>query len=549
MAEISLADVVERIKAEGQLQRNSGTNSLKSIKDILSGQNEIMSEGFKGLVSAITADALSNKELKMENDRLNERLLQALQDLKAKETGAGVDVPGLPPLGLLGGALALAIGSALGVIQGQLKAISAFSKLFTPDWVKLKFEAVKATMGTWIDNFRIAVGERITAIRTGITNGIERFKSFFTIAEDSPLYKLGQSLRAKIDGLVDIFRPIGATITGIAEGSATRLGNVWTTIKGYFTTLGDKVGIISRTVAKVFAPIAIITTAWDTITATIEGWQENGILGALEGAITGFFTSLVTIPFDLVKSAVAWVFEKLGWDPGAEFLNSFSFTEIFTNLVSGVFGYIEGAVDFFKSLFAWDSSNPVVAALTDVSEFLTGMVQTVKDFMVESFNKVVNAIQSFDLMATLGNIGNLAEEFLKNLLRAVLPAADSLVFEAPSVSILGREFGGGQINLNPIPDSLYEWLNQPVPEVTPIPAASGASGDELSAAEQRLQETTTEREVAQAEGSAGSTVVADASTKIESRSDTVYVGTDLSARAPNPWDNVDYNDPRMWQGG
>ena len=35
MADITLADIVDRLKAEGQLTRNTGTNSLKSIKQIM----------------------------------------------------------------------------------------------------------------------------------------------------------------------------------------------------------------------------------------------------------------------------------------------------------------------------------------------------------------------------------------------------------------------------------------------------------------------------------------------------------------------------------
>ena len=267
MAAMSLSDVVERMKSEGQLTRNGGTNSLKSVKDILSTQTDALTTGFDGLVSAITADALANKELKMENDRLNERLLQALQDLNNGGGGSPSDPSGVPMLGAAGLALAGTIGGLLGILQGQFKAIQAFSKLFTPDWVKTKFESVKISIGQFLDTFKTAVTERIASIRTGITNGINRFKTFFTIADDSPLYKLGQSLRAKIDLLADIFKPIGATISSITTGAATRLTNIFNIIKGYMTTFGDKVGKISRVVGKIFAPIAIVITLFDTVKA------------------------------------------------------------------------------------------------------------------------------------------------------------------------------------------------------------------------------------------------------------------------------------------
>jgi hypothetical protein len=391
-----------------------------------------------------------------------------------------------------------------------------------------------------IELFKTAVNERITSLRTAMTNGFARLKTFFTFGEDSKIGKIISSIGGRITAFAEVFRTAGTTINGFLEGPLKTMKNWFNILKGYLKAFGSMVGSVARVVGKIFAPIAVIITLFDTVKGAIDGYAEGGILGGLEGAITGFFTSLVTKPFDLIKDAVAWVLGKLGWDSGSEFLKSFSFTEIFTNLVSGVFGYIESAVDFFKGLFTWDASNPIVAALSNVSEFLTGMVQSVKDFMVESFNKIVDSIQSFDLMATLGNISNMAEDFLKGILRAVLPAADSLVFDAPSVTILGKEFGGGQINLNPIPDSLYEWLDQPTPDVTPVPAAAGASGEELSAAEARLRETEAEKE--SNAGSSNATVGVDASTTVTQTSEQVYLESDMSARNRDPWANMDQSD-------
>ena len=40
MAETSLSDIITLLKAEGQLTRNSGTNSLKSVKEVLLEQSK-----------------------------------------------------------------------------------------------------------------------------------------------------------------------------------------------------------------------------------------------------------------------------------------------------------------------------------------------------------------------------------------------------------------------------------------------------------------------------------------------------------------------------
>ena len=50
MADKTLNDVIERMKAEGQLTRNNGTNSIKSVKELMSQMKERDEEsaiGFK----------------------------------------------------------------------------------------------------------------------------------------------------------------------------------------------------------------------------------------------------------------------------------------------------------------------------------------------------------------------------------------------------------------------------------------------------------------------------------------------------------------------
>jgi len=550
MAETSLADVIDRIKTEGNLERNSGKNSLKSIKDILSEQTDVMSNSFDGLLSAITSDALANKELKMENDRLNERLLQALEDLNnggGGAGGAGADGGAGAALGIAGLALAGTIGGLLGVLQGQYKAIQAFSKLFTPDWVTTKFEAVKISMTQTFDNFKLAITERIASARTAISNGINRFKSFFTIADDSPLYKLGQGLRTRIDALVDLFKPVGDTIKSISSGAGTRISNIWNVIKGYMGTFKDTVGKISRIVGKVFAPIAIITTAWETITGAIEGWQEDGILGALEGAISGFFTSLVTIPLDLVKSAVAWVLEKFGFDEESEALKSFSFTTLFTDMLGGIFDFIKKGVEWVKTLF----SDPVAALQTlwsglygEEGIFNTLLWKPISkgiNWIMEKFGWKEEGAPDFDLFTFVTGVWDTVVQKVKdgfqsfgNWLASIPARLKVMAFETI------RSIRGGSFIID---DETMAAAESDLAAFTTAPDSGAAgSADALEAASGDLTETQTEREAAAAEAAGGNaTVGVDASTKIEQRSDTVYVETDLSARGGG-WENLDQAD-------
>ena len=60
---------------------------------------------------------------------------------------------------------------------------------------------------------------------------------------------------------------------------------------------------------------------------------------------------MIGIPLDLLKKGVAWLLTKMGFDESAEALKSFSFSKLISDMVGGLFGFIQSAVDWIKSLF------------------------------------------------------------------------------------------------------------------------------------------------------------------------------------------------------
>ena len=554
MAQASLSDVIERIRAEGQLQRNSGTNSLKSIKDLLSNQNDIMSNGFDGLISAITSDALANKELKMENDRLNERLLQALQDLKNQGGGGDPSSPDLPPIGGLGIVLGGVLGGLIGILQGQFKAIQTFAKMFTPNSVREWIKGARVAIQMNIELFKTAVSERIASLRTAMSNGFARLKSFFTFAEDSKIGKIIASIGSRISIFAETFRTAGGVISGILEGPLKALKSGFTFVKGLVSSFGSFVGRIAGVVGKIFAPIAIVLTLFETVKGAIDGYAEGGILGGLEGAITGFFNSLITKPLDLVKDAVSWVLEKFGFDNASETLDSFSFTTLFNNMVGGLFDFVGDAIDWVKLMF----SDPA-AALQQLWSGLygeEGIFNTLLwkpisqgiNWIMEKFGWKEEGAPDFDLFTFITGVWDTVVEKVKsgfesfgNFLASIPSKLKLFAYE----TIRGIP-GGDWI----IDDAALTQAQADVAAFETAPDA-GASGSAtgLEAASAELTATQTEREAAAAESGGNAQVGVDASTNINQRSDTVYVETDLSARNSDGWSNVDYNNPSNWVGG
>ena len=581
MAEATLNDVIIRLRDEGNLDRNSGTNSLKSLKMAVLQSDKTFKDGFGELLDFFKGNSLKDLEAKREQDEFNKDLLDALEGLKPSDKPSAPDTPGGGGgmgLGLIGMGIAASLGGIAGLLAGQFKAIQTFAKLFTPESLMKNLRGMRVGIAMQMELFKQAVTERLASVRAGISNGIERIKTFFTIGEDSNIGKALASFKARVAILVEPFKTAADTIMDLFRGTGApgRISGIFNTIKTYLGMFGNTVGRVASIVGKIFAPIAIVMTAFETIKGAIDGFIEDGIIGGIEGAITGFFNSLIFGPIDLIKDGIAWVLDKFGFENAASVLNSFSFTESFTSvvetlfypfqwvqdkateIVNGLTEWFSSKLDAVKNFFGFgrddteaelegaarqasrdirteerrlttlrraaEQGNVTVNgrqateaelaeliarreeavaqaianyedaedALTEFKEsstlmdMLTDTVTSVKDWIVDTFNNIVEGIKNFDVKAALGDLSQMAGDFIKGLLRAVLPSPDALSFEIPSVSILGKTIGGGTINLNPIPDSVYQFagLDPATGELLPPSNGGGsaANGAELAAA-------------------------------------------------------------------
>ena len=366
---MSLAELVDRMEENNrstfEIERHTrnGRAHLLDIKKNLAASVGIQTSlalDISSLVGILTGNALAQ----LEKDREMMRLLEGLGG--GGDSGAGEPADFTIPnqtvagLGLALGAAALAIGGGLGLIQGQIKAIKAYTKALIPGSFTTMIDDMKKSWSTRIASIKTGISTRIAGLGTSISTLLDDFKLKFAINPESVL---GKSI-ARISG---VFTTIGtrikSIITPITAASDIVKGSIMgplNKVRFWFQNIGAKVArfgkIVTRiagVVGKVFAPIAIITTAWETITGFIEGYKEDGILGGLQGAISGFFTSLVTIPLDMVKNAAAWLLEKAGLisPETAADVKEFSFTDLFNDMLGSVFGVFRGAIDWVKTLF------------------------------------------------------------------------------------------------------------------------------------------------------------------------------------------------------
>lgn len=317
----TIADLIDRIRAEGQLTRNTGTNSIKATNLLLLSLNDIATQ----TLVAITGQATTLQDFINDADRL-----AALGGLNNQGGGAGGADDGSNPadnrtgggpanIGLLATLGAGAIGGLIGMFKGWINAI----KFFTPKKILTAIEGVGSSIVKVIRDFGTMSRNAVNAVKTAI------------LGLDGPLL----TIKNGIMYIVKPFVEAGKTIFGIVK-NVLGFGETVSGIAKYFGGLLKIIKNVSGIVNKLFLPLTIIMTAFDTIKGIISGYAEGGILGALEGGITGFFNSLIFGPLDLLKDMTSWVLGKLGFENAAGILDTFSFSDLFSQLVGGIFDLV-----------------------------------------------------------------------------------------------------------------------------------------------------------------------------------------------------------------
>lgn len=248
------------------------------------------------------------------------------------------------------GAVAATIGTTIGVISGQFQAFQAFFKTIFPK--------TSAAIGKAITNFGKAVTSTVTVMKTELVKGLGTIGNFFkgigtsikaAIGENRVLSTIGTQVKA-------FFQPFArmGTILDDVSGKGGIIDDIirrFSFITNMLKTFGQTIAKVASIVGKIFAPLAVILTLWDTVKGAFEGYEEGGFMGALQGAIEGFVTSLITKPLDLLKDAVSWISEKLGFENFAETLDSFSFTEIFEGMSEALFNMFGNVKDLASEAF------------------------------------------------------------------------------------------------------------------------------------------------------------------------------------------------------
>jgi len=319
-----------------------------------------------------------------------------------------------------------------GIIVFSPEARAAFTEFV--DDLRLRFMIFS-------DELKKSFSQKLTEFRPQIvTNIVDTITDFLKAARVGILTTIPEDIGKVTTRVSEILRPVTMFLSAIPEKLSaigkfiptinfTALKNVFQGadgtggILGFFTKIFDFLEPVLRPIKFVIQTalrpfVQILLSAIDFVTGFYEGFtgtDKEGILaklgagveGGIKGVIKGFTMAIDLIFIDFP----AWIANKLGFSNIAANLQKYKLTD----LVDPIYDAIKF---FFTNIF----TNPSAV-----------------------FQPVVDILKGIPL------------DFLKTILAAALPDPEMFKVNTPSVTAFGKTFGGGQVNLNPIPDALYKF--------------------------------------------------------------------------------------------
>lgn len=299
--------------------------------------------------------------------------------------------------GLFPGAIATKIGDAMDLLRVSV------AKFFGIDPTNGKLLANGSRVGPkgflpkveYAKGFTQIIGEAFDLFRSSILTkfGIDPATGkMLALTGDSakdatPIARVIGRLGIQLNSLFRPVRAMASALGGFFKGD---------TFKGISKFVGAGGKLILAVFKKVFYPIGLVFSAFDGMKAYLESDAQT-IIGKLGEGVGAFVGDFIGAPFDLLKSGINWVFDKVfgvkrdengkvtseGWASWASTkMSEFSFEETIGSIIAAPFKVIEAAWLWMKDLFA----DPV-GTIQKSWETLTGAFTNFGTFIYDSVLK------------------------------------------------------------------------------------------------------------------------------------------------------------------
>jgi hypothetical protein len=344
----------------GEIEIHQLSEMNKSLKAIASslkqGSPAISSSTVVNNSNSSTAAVVKSKEDKNEAQATEDKMISLLTNIEKNTRGGGGDAKEVkdPISGIgLGGfatAIAVALGGIVGALRGQLKAIGYFANVLSPASVKKAVTSFVVGLSMTFDLIKASLTEKFSSFVKFFDPVFDAVRMAFSMFKDSKLGKIVGELFIWID---KVFEPIKSVVSAFKDFFAGPGNKAITSIFSIFDDIGKYIGKFTSVISdsgkifgKLFFPFTVVMTIWDTVKGAMEGFEKEGYVGAISGAIKGFFNSLIFGPVDMIKDAAAWVMGVFGFDKAKQALESFNLEKMFSDFVDAIFH----PIDTFKKI-------------------------------------------------------------------------------------------------------------------------------------------------------------------------------------------------------
>jgi hypothetical protein len=454
-AESSLAQVVKELQSSNLSQElildtidnydftlasnvaRENTTEVPNFLDKLVGIAGDLKDKFDVLIrsNVVLAKRLEGNKLQERENR--DELLDVLKGLKPDKTRSApaknskIEMPGGIFAGILSAAALLA-GFAVGFVgklTSALFSVLGKTKLFQ------KIGGVFSTVGKFFTD--VVMRLKNSPIFKGTFVAIEKIGELVNKFKSSKIFTLLGKVFS-IFGNSPILKTITAT-SGIIGNAFSVLTDIFSGMTRFFRiglTIGSKFAKPFASLIKFLGgPFGLALTGIVTgIMGAIDGFKKDGIIGALKGFLVGAFDGLVGGLLDLVKDGISWVAEKLGFSEFSKFLDSFSFTDLYSKY------FIDPLFEMFDT----------------IGKFIGDLPGMVTDFFVSLPEKLGTLLSSAGESITdlAGNLGDSINELYKSCIRSILPDPNE------ELSKMNPKYWVREA----IPDSIYKYAYSSSPK-------------------------------------------------------------------------------------
>jgi hypothetical protein len=332
----TLADVIIRLKKEGDLNRNSGTHSLRSVKELMVALNESLTVSLIATVDLISNPMMPlSAPLEQDNDDDTGPADTEKEEDRREQNGVWERL--IDTLEGVGKGLESFSDSVMDMVGNVAKgaSIAGLLTLF------LSPETAIELLGGAMEVFNDAV----TAI-TGILDGdYEGLKEFI---KKNPFIAFGATLLLVIKSI----GIVGSILTSLA-GIGPALVTMGAAVSSVLSFLG--IGLLPL-VAIGVALYALYKGLQDAVDVFME---TGSIMDAFQAYTATFFSTLIGIPLNFVKSAISTIAGLFGFDLVEKELDNIDFQKIIADSINDVLTSIR---DAFNDMFDFivDIPNKIV---------------------------------------------------------------------------------------------------------------------------------------------------------------------------------------------